>query len=167
MSRRLTQEGASPHTFTDEEAKRAAEKAMSLLLYKDRTCAELREKLVLAGFSEKALTEAMEYVESFGYINDRRYAGNYVMFQRGKKSRKEIQYKLREKGVSKELIEEALTEDDGDGEETAIWNLVVKKLKGRELSELPYEERQKIIAYLGRKGYEFATIKKVFSKLDN
>lgn len=156
-----------PYEFSDGEGKKAAEKAMSLLLARDRTRKELTERLYRAGFSESASSEAVAYVEQFGYINDRRYAGNYVMFQKGKRSRREMAYQLAERGVADEIISDVLCEDAYEGEEEAIRTLAVKKLKGRELSGLTYEERQKIMAYLGRKGYDFHTIKKVFSQLDN
>ena len=153
--------------FSCGEAKKAAEKAMALLLFKDRTRHELVTRLYRAGFSETASSEAKEYVERFGYINDRRYVENYVMFQKGKKSRREMVYQLTERGIEGEVISEVLEECEYDGEQEAIRMLLKKKLKGRLLCETSYEERQKMMAYLGRKGYEFHTIKKVFSQLDN
>lgn len=156
-----------PYSFSGEEGKKAAEKAMSLLLVRDRTKKELTDRLYRAGFSESASSEAMEYVEQFGYINDRRYAENYVMFQKGKKSRREMVYQLTERGIADEIVSDVLREDVYEGEDEAVRALAVKKLKGRNVSELTYEERQKIMTYLGRKGYDFHTIKKVFSQLDN
>ena len=65
------------YSFADEEGKRAAKKAMEWIAYKDRTKKELEDKLYRAGFSEKASKQAMDYVMSFGYIDDRRYVENY------------------------------------------------------------------------------------------
>ena len=154
-------------TFSDGESKRAAEKAMALLLHKDRTRQELIHRLYQAGFSEAASAEALQYVEQFGYINDRRYTENYIMFQRGRKSRKEILYKLTEKGISKEVVCAVLEEAGYEGEEEAVRTLVAKKLRGRMMSELSGDERNKIKAYLMRRGYEYSGIRKVFSQLDN
>ncbi len=153
--------------FSDEECKRAASKAMALLLHKDRTRSELASRLDREGFSEQASVEAMEYVEYFGYINDQRYVENYLMFQKGKRSRREIFYKLSEKGISEELIQQVMEETEYQGEEEAIELLISKRLKGKQPEALSYEEKGKIFSYLGRKGYEMNTIKKVFSKLDN
>lgn len=63
------------YSFADEEGKRAAKKAMEWIAYKDRTKKELEDKLYRAGFSEKASKQAMDYVMSFGYIDDRRICG--------------------------------------------------------------------------------------------
>ncbi len=160
-------EKAGKEPFSCEESKKAAEKAMALLLFKDRTRQELVTRLYRAGFSETSTIEAIDYVEQFGYINDRRYVENYVMFQSGKKSRREMVYRLTERGIEGEIISEVLEECEYDGEQEAIRTLLKKKLKGRRFDETSYEERQKMMAYLGRKGYEFHTIKKVFSQLDN
>lgn len=162
-------EKAVSYEFSDEECKKAAGKAMSLLLHKDRTRKELSDRLYRAGFSEEASREAMEYVEYFGYIDDRRYTENYIMFHRGKKSRKEILYKLLEKGISKELVYSVMEEGDPEDmdEKDAIRSLVQKKLKGRLISEISYEEKNKIKAFLGRKGFELDEIRSVLLELDN
>ena len=54
----------------------------------------------------------------------------------------------------------------GIDEQEAIESLTLKRSKGREFTDLDRKERDKIFAYLGRKGYEISQIKKVFSKLD-
>ncbi len=151
----------------DTEVKKAIEKAMSLLSYQDRTKKELSERLYREGFSEKASQEAMEYAEHYGYVNDCRYVEHYIMFQQGKRSRREMIYKLREKGISRQVIESVFEEADYDGEESAICRAIEKRLKGRTVHELDFQEKQKVIAYLGRKGYDIHCVKNVFSKLDN
>ena len=161
------EETSAPFAFSDDEGKKAAEKAMSLLLHKDRTRWELTERLARAGCSEKASLEAIGYVDQFGYINDQRYVENYIMFQKGKKSKKEMIYRLTEKGIPNELISQTLENMEYEGEEGAIQKLVAKKLRGREFCELDYRERQKIAQYLGRKGYHFPTIKKVLSQFES
>lgn len=148
----------------EEEHKKAIEKAMQLLLYKDRTERELSERLKQTGFSEQAVRAAMEYVESFGYIDDLRYATNYVSFRRESKSRREIIYKLREKGVADNTIEQAL-EEEYQGEGEAIRNLLEKRLKGKKIEELERRERDKHIAYLCRKGYSYSEIQRALDNL--
>lgn len=147
----------------DEEEKKAAKKAMDLLLRQDRTEKELSERLYRAGYSEKAVAAAMAYVSSFGYINDLRYAANYVSYHKGQRSRKELRYKLMNKGVPKEIIAQALEAYEGEDEYEALENLLRKRLKGRTVQELELKEKNKIIAYLARKGYSISAIKKVMA----
>lgn len=76
------------YSFADEEGKRAAKKAMEWIAYKDRTKKELEDKLYRAGFSEKASKQAMDYVMSFGYIDDRRICGKLSDVSNRKKKQK-------------------------------------------------------------------------------
>ena len=61
-----------------DESLEAKKKAMSLLKYMDRTEWQLRDKLSLKGFSEEAIEEAIEYVKSFHYLDDYRYAVHFL-----------------------------------------------------------------------------------------
>lgn len=144
-----------------KECKKATEKAMNLLLQQDRTFKELQERLYKAGFSEQASDYAMNYVTGFGYIDDLRYACNYIAFHKKTRSRKELRYKLLNKGVEPDVLAVAFEEYDTDDEHEAIQHLIQKRLKGKLLSEMEYEERNKIIAYLARKGYALPAIKRI------
>ena len=62
----------------EEEHKKATRKAMQLLEHMDRTEKGLRDRLGQNGFSQTAIEAAMEYVKSYGYINDERYARTYI-----------------------------------------------------------------------------------------
>ena len=67
--------------FLSEEHKRAAKKAMKLLEHMDRTEKGLRDRLHQAGFGQDAIEAAMAYVESYGYIDDYRYARTYIAYR--------------------------------------------------------------------------------------
>ena len=77
-----------------EEQKNARRKAMLLLEHMDRTEKGLSDRLRQAGFSAEATEDAMEYVRSYGYLNDLRYAENYISFRMGTKSRQKILQEL-------------------------------------------------------------------------
>lgn len=147
-----------------DEEKKAAEKAMNLLLQQDRTKKELQDRLYRAGFSEKAAIYAMNYVMSFGYIDDLRYASNYISFHSGNRSRKELRYKLLNKGVPPEVIAEAFLEYEDETEQEALRYMLRKRLKGRRLSDMDYQEKNKIVAYLGRKGFSLPAIRSVIKE---
>ena len=58
--------------------KRAKHRAMYLLLGQMRTKKELEDKLRKDGYPERAIEEAVSYVESFHYIDDRAYVEQYL-----------------------------------------------------------------------------------------
>lgn len=165
MSEREQEQLLQEMSMTEQsECKKAAEKAMKLLLQQDRTRKELQDRLCRAGFSEQASKYAMAYVTGFGYIDDLRYASHYISFQKGKRSRKELQYKLLNKGVEPEVIAAALEEYREEDEYEAIRLLLRKRLKGKKLSQTDYEESNKIVAFMARKGYTIPAIKRVLKE---
>lgn len=147
-----------------KECKKATEKAMNLLLQKDRTKKELEERLRRLGFSEEASQYAMQYVMSFGYINDLRYASEYIDLHKRNRSYRELRFKLLKKGIDKEILFQAFADYDVQDEEEALRYMLTKRLRGRNISELSYEETKKIIAYLARKGYAITAIQRVIKQ---
>ena len=129
-----------------EEEKKAVKKAMDLLLHKDRTEQELAERLGKAGYSQGTCRTALQYVSSYGYLDDERYARTYL---------------LEQKGIPRDVLALVLEEYDGAQEEAAVYNQLQKKLKGRSVDELDFEEKRKVMAYLARKGYPVGVIQKV------
>lgn len=148
----------------DEENKKAAEKAMNLLLVQDRTKKELQERLYRAGFSEKAVAYALAYVMNFGYIDDLRYAENYISFHKDTRSKKELQYKLIQKGVPQETISEAFFSYNKEDEDTALRRQLRKRLRGKRLSGMEFQEKNKLISYLARKGYALPAIRRILQE---
>lgn len=148
----------------ENECKKAAQKAMDLLLRQDRTKKELSERLYRAGFSEEASRYAMEYVEGFGYINDARYAANYISLHKGKRSKKELRYKLMGRGIPPEILAEVFLEYCPEDEEEALANQLEKQLRGRLPSEISWEEKNKVIRRLAQKGYSLTAIKKAIGQ---
>ena len=140
----------------NEEMKKSAEKAMSLLLFQDRTEKELEHRLLQNGFSEDAVAGTMDYVKEYGYIDDARYAANFIMLKGESKSKKEIEYKLKQKGVDSDIIYEAFRELTGDTK--ALKNAIRLRLRGggKEISD--ERKKQKLIAYLVRRGFDIHDI---------
>ena len=157
-------ESDSLDIFGTEENKKATEKAMSLLLVQDRTEKGLYDRLVQAGFSEEASGFAVNYVKGYGYVDDFHFATHYLACRKGEKSRRELKYKLLAKGVSEEAIAAAFEDYSREDEYDALQKQLNKKLKGRRLSDVEYKEKQKIIAFLAGKGYEFSQIRHVMGE---
>ena len=153
-------EKSAEKTLSGEDLK-AASKAMQLLLYRQRTEKELREKLYEKGFSENASEAAIAYVKSFGYLDDRRYAEVYLHSQKGKKSRAVIRREMQEKGVSSEWINLAFEEEPA-GEDEVIWSLLCKR--AGEPHKMDEKELRRQVQYLARKGFSSSDIWKQVRK---
>lgn len=146
--------------------KRAKLRAMHLLEDMDRTEAALREKLRQGLYTRDMIDRAIEYVRSFGYLDDARYAENFARSRQGSKSRKEIQAALMQKGVSPELISRALEICYADcGEEEAIRRLLKKKNYDPRTSD--DREKRRIYAYLARKGFRYEVLRQVIQNYED
>ena len=142
----------------ESREKEAIRKAMRLLVSRDRSEQELRERLAREGYDPEAAEAAIDYVKSYGYVNDRRYAENYVMSAGSRKSRAALRSFLQDKGIAGEEIENALEELPGD-ETELIGQLLVKK--AGQPHKMEEKELRRALGYLARKGFSSGDIWKV------
>ncbi len=144
----------------DDVIKEAKLKALSLLNYMDRTESQLRQKLKEKFYNDEVIDQVVEYVKSFGYINDVNYAERYIRSKQSGKSRREIHAALVQKGVGRDDIETAMERCfEREDELEAIRRLCEKKHFSPE--EASDAEKQKIYGYLVRKGFRNEEIRQV------
>lgn len=143
--------------------KRAKLRCMNLLKSRDYTVYQLKSKLRDNGYPDEIVDCAIEYVASYGYVDDARYAHAYIESASKTKSHRQIENDLVRKGVDKQIILSAfaqlMQEQDEDTEEELIRQYLVKKHYDR--SSASYEERRKMIAFLYRKGFLLDKIYKI------
>lgn len=131
----------------------------------DRTESQLWEKLLDAGFDENVTAQAVEYVKSFGYINDERYVRNYIEYRQEQKSRRQIEQELHyRKGVSSALIQKIYEETEPADEKAIIRRLLLKKKY--DPSKQDERQRQKMIASFARKGFCMGDILAVLEEVE-
>lgn len=135
--------------------RRAKLRAMNLLKSREYTTAQLRIKLQQGFYPETVIAQALEYVASFHYTDDLRYAVDYITCHENSRSRRRITQDLQKKGISGEMIEQAWAQWQGQGgtqdEQAMIGRLLAKKRYDPEQAD--YKEKQRLYAYLLRKGF--------------
>lgn len=141
----------------DTVYRRAKKKALDILKYMDRTEAELCSKLKQAYYTDDIISRTVEYVKSYHYIDDERYLMNYIQLKKATKSRKQIQAELYRKGIDKHLVGKYF-ESELDNDDIALKKAIGKKAVHPE--NLSYEEKQKLIGSLCRKGFLYDDIVK-------
>ncbi len=143
---------------------RARKRAMNLLKTIDRTEADVRRKLTEGGYPPEAVDDAIAYIASYHYIDDARYAEDYIRCKSATMSRKQISMKLAEKGVARSVIDAAFSAyddengDDGSDAEAQLIRKLVAKRCPQGADSLDYKDRQKLYAYLYGKGFSVAQI---------
>ena len=131
-----------------DELTKAKRRALYLLTDMDRTEKELRDKLKKSGYSEDTIARTMEYVRSF--------AEKFIDFAKGKKSRVRIVYDLQQKGVPRDVIDEAFESAEEWDEKNLIRTLAEKKLRSMDASDPA--SYTKVASYLARKGFQGSDI---------
>ena len=148
-------EDAYRQIFREILPKRAKLRCMNLLKAKDYTKRQLTDKLKQGAYPDEIIEEALAYVESYGYIDDRRYARNFIEYHIGTRSRRRSENDLQQKGIRRELIALAFDELLGEGveiDETAqIQKFLLKK--NFHMQTATDKERQKMYGFLYRKGF--------------
>lgn len=139
--------------------KSATEKAMELLLFKARTEYELRSKLQEREYSDEEIDEAIEYVSSFGYLNDETYAEQYVMSNTSQKSISAMRRELKKKGIDEDIISNALSEIDED-ESDIVYDLIIKR--AGDPHDLDEKEERRLFGFCARRGFSTSAILRAF-----
>jgi len=159
-------EEAYREIMTEVLPKRAKLRAMNLLKSRTYTTAQLRIKLQQGGYPETVIGEALEYVASFHYTDDLRYAVDFITDNEHRKSRFRIEQDLRGKGIPAEVIEQAWQKWQANGgtqdEDAMIEALLRKKNYDPERTDI--KEQQKVYAFLMRKGFSGEKISRAMRK---
>lgn len=148
-----------------DEQEVAFNRALRYLSYRARSEAEMRKYLSDKGFSDHVSQTVIDRLKDERLINDPRFAqdwiDNRVSFR--PRSQTQLRFELRNKGLSEDLIEDALQEADLDDIELAC--AAGKKLVGR-YARLDWPDfRQKLGAALARRGFSYETVRSVTRQL--
>lgn len=132
------------------ELEQAREHALRLLS-RPRSEAELRRELARRGYSPAAQEEVLERLRQVGLVDDRAYARAYIQdtLSRRPAGSRWLRYRLQQRGVDPEAIEEALAEREED-EDTAARRAASRWLRGQGKRA----SRPRLQAYLVGRGFE-------------
>ena len=143
--------------------KRAKKRALHLLEQMDRTEKQLRDKLLANEYPQSCIDGAIAYVKGFHYLDDSRYASNYVRFSQEKMSRVQMKQKLMQKGIASSVIADATEEEYVADETEQIMALLRKRKFVPEKAD--EKEFQRTYQYVMRRGFKSSDILKAM-KMD-
>ena len=142
---------------------KAKEKALRLLDYRPRSSKEIERRLMKAGFEEEVVAEALRRLEEVGLIDDAEFARMWINHRKAV-GKTRIKWELRQKGVSTEVVEEALSGIDPETEyQSAMKSARVRWAKDKSPDERT--RRRRLVAHLQRKGFGWDVINSVLNEL--
>lgn len=140
--------------------------ALSYLARKPRTAYEISIRLREKGWGETAIVSSIERLSNEGFIDDTAYAQQWAN-QRVKSKAKGklwVKQELRQKGISKPLIEEALNSISEDEEFESALQLATKKWN--QTSGERIDKQRKTGSFLMRRGYSGSLVSRVLREVD-
>lgn len=147
--------------------KRAKDKALKYLGYKMRSKNQVIKKLQEYEFPPNVINKVIKVLEKYNYINDEDFAKAFIKDKLNLKGHGvfKISYDLKMLGVDEEIFKKYLYDEEFINEEKKAKDLLLKKLGNKNIENLDYKEKQKIYAYLARRGFSYDSIKKAFNSL--
>lgn len=156
--RYLSPEQIRDYKELDQEQK-ALERALGYLAVRPRSRREIRQHLHAKGFSESAIEAVLHRLTELGYLDDAAFARMWVESRSRSRPRGVIglRRELQEKGISETLISDALQDFDEFSVARAAVSGKLEKWQGL----APMERRQKIYAFLYRRGFSGTTCRDI------
>lgn len=146
------------------DARRAQEKALYLLEYRNYSKRELTEKIARTAASREAAQAAAGRMEELGLIDDRRFGEDYAreLFSRKGYGARRAAQELQRKGLDQELVQE-LVEKYGSPEQSGenIRRVLEKKYPGWREDE---KVRRRAFAALQRLGYSYQEVREAMGQ---
>jgi regulatory protein len=149
-----------------EELRHVRESALRLLGYRARSRVELRRRLLQKGYDPDLVEEAIAAMDRSGLINDAEFSQSWVRARTGSRPMGpgRIAAELRQKGIDREVIDEALQAVDSDAElalALTVGRRKIEQLRGED----PRAARRKLGAALMRRGFSSEVCTKVIDLL--
>ena len=142
----------------------ATEKAVALLASRARTEKEIADALRQNAYPKQTVARVMARLHEAGYLDDEDFAGHWAASRASKgMGARRIRMELRQKGVDPDTIESALSAVDEEDQMDGALKAARKAARGKELSQP--SERQKVLAALARRGYDYATARAALAHL--
>lgn len=138
-----------------------------LLNYRMRTRSELEQRLQKKGYPQTVVERVLARMGEIGLLDDSKFADAFVASKISSRpvGKRMLEHGLREKGVGKEIAHEAVSRIS-DEETQLHLALRAAETKMRSLRRFaPDKRREKLIAFLARRGFDWWVIRKVTGKI--
>ena len=142
---------------------KAYDRVLRLLSHRPRSQYEITTYLQRKEYDPEVIATVSHKLIKLELLDDAKFARQWVQWRlnTSHKSVRQLRAELLKKGVNKDIIDEALSAVDDQTELAQLKALIARKSR---LSQ--YQDRQKLMAYLARQGYNYDSIKQALKELD-
>jgi len=147
-----------------ETFRKARERALRLISYRDRSESEIRRRLVGSDFPEDIVEEVIDHLTRMGLLDDRKFCREWVASRTAAKpmGRTRLASELRSRGVDAQIVEEALEVLDPESELDLARSTAQSRL--RKMDRADPSVRNKLGSFLRRRGFDWDVITRVLDE---
>ena len=147
--------------ISESEKRKAMDYCLNIMAKKPYTRYEIKTKLFAKGYEDAVVFGVLKKLEEYNYLNDQEYAISFAQ-NCGLKSARQVEQKLMQKGVAREIIQNAVNMLKSGGETAKIATISAKYLKNKPKTD---ENFNKLFRYLVAKGFGFEDVKNEIRRL--
>ena len=153
-----TDKPLTPDQVLDKMAKYCA--------YQERCVKDVKDKLKTFDIPQEEKTKILDYLLDNRFVNDERFAKIFVQSKSNQNDwgTNKIRYHLIQKGIAKDIIEEALGQTDEEVYRQRLIEILKTKSKTIKAAN-DFEKKRKLAAYAMQKGFEEALVWDVLKDL--
>jgi regulatory protein len=152
----------------NEEKKKARDRALNFLSYRDRSEKEIRTKLKDVGYDENIIDWVIGELKRLKFLDDERFAQSYVQTQMITRPVGEyfLKRELKQKGVDEELIEQTVEKayEEKDQFSVALELAQQRKKRYKNIDEMKAKKR--VSDFLLRRGFSWDVVSEVMEQWD-
>ena len=134
--------------------------------YQERCVKDVKDKLKTFDIPQESKDEILDYLLDNRFVNDERFARSFV---RGKLNQSgwgvnKIRFHLMQKGIDKDMIDEALGQTDEEVYKQKLIDILKAKAKTVK-AETDFERKRKLAAFAMQKGFEGSLVWEVLKEI--
>ncbi len=153
----------------NEEKKRAKDRALNFLSYRDRSEKEIRTRLKNVGYDENIIEWVIYELKRLKFLDDERFAQSFAQTQMITRPAGEyfLKRELKQKGVAEELIEQTIekTFEEKDQFSVALELAQQKKKRYKNIDEMKAKKR--VSDFLLRRGFSWDVVSEVMEQWEH
>ena len=154
----------------EEQLQEAHSRALHFLAARDRSQAEVSNRLLRLGFNTEVIEAAVARLQEQGYVDDERFAESFV--HKGLHSgwaERRIKVEMLRRGLERELVERALAAVSENEElakacDETLMNMVRRRFS-KQFALDPVMAERRLAGFLARRGYNWDLIEQVSRRL--
>jgi len=140
--------------------------ALRFLKIRPRSIGELKEKLVLKGFSSMDIETTVSDLMASGSLDDRAFTKSWINYRLARPfGFRRIIQELKAKGIDPEIIDQAVAQIKGSYDPQAV-ALELARRRWQRLPDIdPAKKKKRVLDFLLRRGFEVDIVISVLKKL--